>query len=133
MRRTRNLIVAATTVALALGIGAAPASAGWTTFWPSLYHSACGTSDMSGVAGGATKRRGNFGYNRQYTVIYVNGGYWSWGAFYESGSYTNSTKTATGSWSGTHENRYWSTMQVDPFIENRNSSTISASGCFYYP
>lgn len=132
MIRARFVIITAVAASLAGGVLAAPAHADWTTFWPSLSQTECNALDVSGVEGGATQRRGNYGLNRRYTKIYVNGGYWHWGAIFESGSNTSSSHSQTGSWSGVHENAYWSTLANDPFIRNNNSSTIGASGCFQW-
>lgn len=113
-------------------VAAAPASAGDTTFWPSVYQSACSSGDMSGLGAGSVARRNNFGYNRDVTRVYANGGYWSVGSYYTSGSYQNSAVRGVGLFTAVHNNSYYSTMQLDPFIRNDNGVTVGSSGCFHW-
>lgn len=111
---------------------ASPAAAGYTTYWSVLEQRNCGYSDAAGIASGDMRWRGNYGYNRRYSYIYANGGYWSWGAYYTSGSYHNATHNQTGQWFGSLEVNYWSSMQTNPFIKNLNNLTVGAAGCFYW-
>jgi hypothetical protein len=109
---------------------AAPASAGVTTYWPSVTNTACNGSTVGSIGSGVTKRRGNWGYNRVWSQVYVNGGSWSFGAFYAGGGWKVENYSQAGAW-----NRITSIdggQQSDPFMTNNNGVTVSGSGCFYW-
>lgn len=120
------------TLAIPLLLAPSSNAAGYTTYWSSLTQSNCGYADAGGVSPGATKSRGNYGYNRRYSYVYANGGSWTWGAYYTSGSNHSATASGVGQWWSVLEINYWATQQTNPFIRNNNAVTVGAAGCFYW-
>ncbi len=108
----------------------APAHAGVTTYWPSVYQAECNAWTVGGIGPGDTKRRNNWGYNRVWSEIFVNGGSFTWGAFYAGGGSKSVGNYQAGAWAAITS--IDGSKQSDPFMTNNNGSTVGGSGCFYW-
>ncbi|MCB0880196.1 MAG: hypothetical protein KDC46_14580 [Thermoleophilia bacterium] len=115
-----------------MGVATPSAHAGYTEYWPSLNTglSSCVSLSRGSISPGATKYRGNYGYNRNYSHLAVNGGSWSWGAAYTTGAATEATNSQQGGWSGfvgTDTQR-----QANPYLHNNNQVNVGAFGCLQF-
>jgi hypothetical protein len=131
LRKTRVLIAVLAAMFVASAFGASSANAySYYNFWPkpNSYNTQCNSVSTAALGGGLTTSWGNYNYGRYSTWIYVYGGYWHYGALYESGSNTSSSHTQTGFWTDAHLNVNPDTLKNNPFIRNNNASSIQACG-----
>jgi hypothetical protein len=127
----RKLPIAVLAAVMSIGVMAPSANAGVTTYWPSVVQSACNGVNVASVPSYSYKYRGNFGYNRVWSQLYVNGGNWWWGADYIAplgAKMVNNSQV--GSWNSITS--IDGTVQSNPFINNNNAVNVGASGCFYW-